>query len=242
MATEVEVKQVYGKNGKANVRVVGSKVKIMFEDENGAAREFGIDDVPEGIETINGVSVSLNAGGDKVYGIRPWDGNHILRFKRFVRDQEGFVNIKHREAREVKLAPTTEFPHGRKWTEPNRLTFTAILGVETPGMAWMEAALTLDHIFEKASNGMMKLVGAPGYIRTMQNFMQLSGYDFASDSLPYGDTLLDELEELLIERDQPFMGTFDKGWLKNKTLSSAPVGSAAKKKTVKKAAPKKAKK
>lgn len=231
MTTEVEIKSAYGKSARANVRVVGKKVKVMFDDENGAAREFDIDDAPEGIQTINGVCVNLNVGGDVIFGVRPWDGTHLLKFKRFVRDQEGFVNIKHREAREVKLPPDKEHPHGRKWNEPNRLTFTAIVSVLTPGMDWMEASVTLDHVFEKASNGMMKLSGAPGYVKTMQNFLQLAGYDFASDSIAYGETLLDELEDLLIDRDRTFQGEFKQGWLKPKTLGTAPVGTGVKKAT-----------
>lgn len=229
MTTEVEIKTTYGKSARANVRVLGNKVKVMFDDENGAAREFSKDDAPEGIATISGVCVNLNYAGDVIYGVRPWDGTHLLRFKRFVRDQEGLVSMKHREAREVKLPPDKEHPHGRKWNEPNRLTFTAIVGVQTKGMEWMEASVTLDHVFEKASNGKMKLSGAPGYTKTMQNFLQLAGYDFSTDSIDYGDTLLDELEEILLDRDVIFQGEFKEGWLKGKTLSNPPVGTNRKK-------------
>lgn len=235
MATEVEIKRSYGKDGKADIRITGQKVKVFFEDENGAAREFLVDDVPEGVKAVSGVYVSLNSGGDKVFGIRPYDEKVLVKFKRFVRNQEGFVNIKEREPKHHYL-PAKGSQAAKSWDDPARLTFTAILEIVTPAYSWMEIPLTLDHVFEKGSNGMMKLTGAPKYVKVMQKFLELSGFDFASDSVPYGETLLDELEELLLERDMVWEIKLENGWPRTKTMDHAAVGANTKRK---KAAPKK---
>ncbi len=214
MGTDVEVVREYGKSGRATVRVTARSVHVLFDDEGGTAREFAISDAPENIKSGQGLYVSLNSGNNKVYSVRPFEGVFPVRFSKFVRNNDGAINVKRREAKKVTLPPDKDHPNGRSWPEPARLTFTAILPIIVGPEADLEYAITLDHLFEKAPDGNFKLVGAPRFVKTLQGFMERAGYDFAVDNLPYGQTILDDVEELLLERDVAFQVKVENGWVK----------------------------
>jgi hypothetical protein len=134
----------------------------------------------------------------------------VARFVEFIKTREGAISLKTKQARQ----PSPEDYPG--WTIPAHAQFYAMVEILSRDKhKGMTIIVPLVYLFERTVDGIMEIVYdyKPHY-SDLKDFLMYAGYDFENDVLLAGEptAVLDQLEEILQEKDQNFTVKIEKGW------------------------------
>jgi hypothetical protein len=220
-----EYKEIVKKNktGKAEVRVLKDKVKVIYADEDNFIREFPIEDVEGVAYSAKDVFVSLNKDETIVRSIRPYAGTFVVRLQKF------FAMPDEPPATFEEIARKVEFTdkEGKKksFMAPARTIFTALLEVVAPGEPYDGAIYPYRvpyAVDRDMATGNFMIAGSPRNCQQMKDFLEKFGYDFNEDSLPHSSNVLPQLEAVLLEREKSMFGIVQKGYIN--TIERIPLG------------------
>lgn len=192
---------------------VGRSSVIIYSDDERIDIQIP-DGISEGVElppagtVLRNVQVSVNGGGDTLYGFFPAKGTHIVRFERFsARDGED-PKPRTQPGGERKL------PDGRKYYAPDRQVFTALLRVLAGDFEGCIIPWTLDYIFERDVNGSCFLKAGKKSMARLENFLTLCGFDMNGE-LRWTENILPDLGMMLSENaeDYTFQVNMKDGWI-----------------------------
>jgi hypothetical protein len=208
-------------NTLSNVKVKIGKSTIIIYDEDETIRIPRPDGIPEYLclpmaNQLESCTVRTNGGGDMLYSLYPTGGTHIVRFKRFVAKPGELPMPRMVEGKDVKLRD------GRSYYKPEHLQFTVLLEILNGDWEGAEMPLFLEYNFGRDKDGTAYLNGSKGQNKKVYDFLELAGFDVVQESLAYSDNVLPYLEQILSERDEPFMVTMENGYIK--TLAEVPAG------------------
>jgi hypothetical protein len=209
----INITKGYGPNGLGEIRVLKETVKIISAD--GLVYQIAKENVSEGVplEGKKRAHFQLDEAETRLMSVRPWDDTHKVKFAGFTRrgrDTEATFYIKRGGPRESE--------DGRRWVEPDRPRFTAILEIIAGPFKGYTLLYGMDYLFDRSDRepkyAEMK-TRRPKWAARVETFMSLCGYDFEVDKVQHSSNILPELEKLLLDRadKNPFVATVEKGWI-----------------------------
>jgi hypothetical protein len=243
MATEYKEVRKKGPSGKAEVRAIKDTLKIIFED-NPVPFEFIADEYPYKILTGKNLYVALSADESNIIAIRPYAGTYPIRFFGFTH-QEGEPPTYKEEAARIVNYRDKNTGQQKSFPAPARLVFFSLLEIVSEPEAGICYPFKVPYAVDRnAQTGNMMIAGAPGDAKAMRVFMEMWGYDFMNDEIPFSSNILPDLEEILKGNDILKLVNVEAGWINRDAFSNLPPGykPETKKAAAKKAPAKKAKK
>lgn len=104
-----------------------------------------------------------------------------------------------------------------KW-QPEALMFTIFTQILEPKKyKGLQIPGTFLYGFDRDELGNMKVVGIGTDATKLEALMNLGGFDWIEDEIPYSNNVLPDLEALFLDRDRPFVVRMRKGYI-NKLL------------------------
>lgn len=225
MGIEYEEKRKKSKFGKAEVRALKDKVKIIYVDEDDFIREFPIEDVLCPIYGGKDLFVSLSKDETQIMSIRPYVGTYAMKIKEFM----AFNNEPPKPYTEAerKVEFTDKEGNRKSFMAAEREVFTVLLEVIAPGEPYdgVIYPVRVPYAVDRdVATGNFKISGAPSNCRQFREFLEKFGVDFNEDSIPHSSNILPQLEELLLEKDKSVFGVVTKGYVNTKNIERIPVG------------------
>jgi len=201
---------IQGPSGVAVVRLYKTKVNIEFA-EDGSQYSLPRDACPDFLKKGGKMYVELSSDGGRLRRVRPVDEVVTVGFLGFTRPEGSAIPVPQTKVREWRDKQTGTIR--RRET----LRFTAVMAIlEEP---WVGCRIygPLEYRFRPKEVNGETVMGIPGrsardYLRLI-GFLEAAGLDFEVDDIPVSDNVLPGLEELLLERQRPFLCTLgDTGW------------------------------
>lgn len=192
---------------------VGKNAVIIYSDDERIDIPLP-DGLPEGTTipptgtVLENVSVSINAAGDTLYGLHPAKGTYLVEFSGFSHGQDKDPAPRQVEAKTIKTKT------GATFVKPAHLIFTALLKIVTGPYKGCIVPWTSDYLFERDTDGNVKIHGGSKAAGQIVRFLELVGFDLES-SIRYTENILPDLEMLLWETAQEnvFQVTLNNGWV-----------------------------
>lgn len=249
MGTGVRQLMQYGPRGHGQITILPIKaknkgpenwteVKVTIVDKDSVKTVYHLDPDEQpltfgdwALTTISDVFIELDKDEETIRNVRPFDGTFTMSFSHFAARQDEDGNrmaptIKHKQAEKVTIAKT-----GASWTNPPHDQFYAILKIRASEIGkktqfdGMEAVKILVYQFGiNPDTGFMEIAWERKFwYDQLANFLTMAGFDYDADDLIKSENVLGQLEEILIDRDTIFRGTFANGWLQ-RDLDNPAVG------------------
>lgn len=222
MPLGVRQKKQYGPRGLAEIRMYKDKVKVFIDDPDGGtdAYELSPDDLDDDVKSIKGVYVELTSDETQIRSIRPWKGSFPVKFIGFVKTREGVTSLKPKAARRPQPVDNPG------WVIPAHTAFYAIAEIVSKDKHnGMQVIIPLVYLFERTIDGTMELVYEyKRHYDDLWELISLAGFDSDNDTLIAGEpvVVLDQLEDILLERNKKFVVKIEDGWLRE--LSEPVIG------------------
>lgn len=250
MGTPYEERRKKGHGGAAEVRKLKDSIKVVFKQKDGTllTYEFSEDDCLCDLH-VGDVFAQLTKDNTQIQAIRPLHGSFVMKLNDFGHRQGQPPTFRTERARTVyyKDKDTGE---DRSFPVDARLAFSALLEI-VDDKEWMGTIVpfTVPYTVDQDRiTGVAMIAGEPSNAKAMRYFMEMFGFDFEEDAIPYSPNILPMLLSVLHEADAYVQVKVENGYIPRDGLSYAPSGyiaqirkkSAAKKSPAKKATTKKA--
>jgi hypothetical protein len=219
----------YGPSGPATIKVTPKVIEVKM-DGNKYLEPFRFDRASyKGVVVAGHGYARISSDTEVLYGLRPLTGNYFVKFKEFSHKKE-----------EAPLPRTMKervgVTNGKPWKIEEHIEFTALVTI-TQG-EWEGAELPINlwyHFREYQSTGLTEqIIGRSKSKVLLDNFLINGGIDMDTDTLPWSENVLPELQARLKKASAEFLVNLNaKGYIE--TISPAPsMGSPKKKKAAKK--------
>jgi len=225
MSTPFNVRSNAGPRGFGEIRKLKAGWKVIFQDykNEGLELTFDKDQVDGPIMAGKLMAFSANKEGDKLFGVRPADGTHFVKFSRFT-SRKGMPPA----PRNVDLRSGVARKTGNHYSIPAHQEFTSILEiVGSAAHKGMEMPYNLWYVFERYEETNSAQFGGTNKARArdLVEFLELCGFDPQSESINYpGDgNVLPGLEAILQGKKRFLTVVLNgQGWIDS--IASAPEG------------------
>lgn len=221
-----EVSKSYGPSGLGEIRVLAKSKTVKVISSAGDVYPINFEDVAEGVPIKNKKKAyfGLDQLETRLLSVRPWDDAHFVEFGGFTRrgnaDEPTFKTKKGgwRDGREG----------GRYW-EDDRLKFTAVLDIIAGDFEGYSLLLGMDYMFvpnPEDTNTCYIQAKRESWLERIYQFLDLSGFDRASEDIPYSTNVLPWLETILLKRAKKnrFQAIVEEGWIDK--LARLPTGTS----------------
>lgn len=193
----------------------GIKITVTGGENDGTIYDIKKDNIT--IPVISGENLFFQLNSDntflyKLYPFGEWkdmDTNYPSLFT--VRTLE-FPKKKDMSISEPWIRQGRVTPWG-KW-QPECLMFSALLEVLDPA-DYRELIIptSFQYCFDRDTLGNMKLKGVGRDAAMTDSYLNLSGYDWIEDEIPYSNNILPDLENLILDRNRPFVVKMRNGYV-----------------------------
>lgn len=223
MGTKREITFERGAQGRCTSKKYSSGIKLTVTagDDEGTIYEISKDNI--NIPTISAENMffKLNSDNTFLYNLHPYgDYEDMVENYPTVFDVHYIGMPRKKDA----VAPMYWTKQGRpapwnakQWL-PEQLMFTVLLEILGPKkFAGLQLSHALLYGFDRDDLGNMKIVGVGNDATKLDNFLTVAGFDWIDDELPYSSNVLPDLDELLLDRDRPFLAKIRRGYV-NKVM------------------------
>ena len=159
--------------------------------------------------------VTLSGDNNKIFNARPQGGSHLCQFIGFAsRDAEPPT------PRKID-AKTGTSKKGQAYKIPEHLEFTALFQILGGQWKGYQLANNVFYAFLPYEGGITQIKGTGS--QKLEDFLMVTGLDFATDDIPFSENVLPFLEKLLLSRGKKLIiGLSPDGWVD--TIVQAPEG------------------
>lgn len=202
MPVAATIKKNVGESGYADVRIGKNIVRIMFK--SGVGYELEPDQWEKG-RPAGEYNITMTLKGDKIMGVRPTAGTYIMEFKSF----GNLVN----EIPEPKVqlgGPRQSSDGKKKWYQPDSLAAVTLLEVQSEGrFQGLVVYNNIPYIFSpvQGTNSTKLEARSQKELERVESFLRVSGFDLATEDIPFSVNVLPWLQRRLNEVKRPFLGT-----------------------------------
>lgn len=205
----------YGPSGRGSVRFNKQYIKLVSK-ETGDVWELSYEGIPDTVIQKNQADIfyQLNLEETILQAVRPFEGSFLCEFGGFTRRGDA----EEPEPFDKKGGPREwTRPSGKvsKWIEPDRRKFTSILTIVNGPFQGYSFIFSADYLFVPAGEGMCKLQSTrSGWLQTLEQFLDVTGWDREKEGIPWSDNVLPYLEARLLERapNNQFLVSAENGW------------------------------
>ena len=204
----------YGPRGLAKVTVTDEKIKVQFEETRDTFEVFR-EDAPEYKITDGKYIVSMDSDCMKIMNIIPPKGTYFGRFSHFWHKQDELPIYRS------VAAKTGRKKDGGSFFVPSHLEFTAVFSITSKDYEGFEVPYIMWYCFEpgKIDPFESDIVGKGR--QKVEDFLMAAGFDVLTDSIPYSENVLPELEKMVLSKKAEVAITINLGgWVDD--ITSAP--------------------
>lgn len=200
----------YGPQGSADVRILKTLVKVIFDD--GDLYELPLDGWPKE-RPAGKYNVTLSKERDKVMFINAPAGMYLGRYKGMPKPQGG----EHPEPYIERGGPRKN-KDGGSWYAADEMRFKIHVEIldEDPHTGGLTVSKSLPYLFEQAP-GLPNaiIVGKKGQLARLNEGLKILGYDSMTDTdIPYSPNVLPWLDRWFMEHRKVFQMTLnEKGFI-----------------------------
>lgn len=194
--------------GEATVTLEGGKIVVVFTEDNKRYMDVTMEKIPEGLVSGDKYQVRLNSTGTEMYSIRPVKCTAVAVFERFTAKKDEPPQPKVQQGGPRNGSKGT-------WYAKDKLIFTALFKIVSKKYRGMEIAYPLDYTFKQWENSTDTVIptGSKNKDKVV-TFLETTGWDAATDEIPYSENVLPFLEKLLKARNkQVLLAVNDKGYI-----------------------------
>ena len=206
----------FGKQGLAEVRILKTGVRVLFQDNSNDI--FDIQNTEKKAAWEEGrpggmFRITLNRNNDRIFMVRPPEGVYVFSFTEFARGYDQQTKERFLKPPKIQRGGKRNGKNGT-WYQPDRMVATARCTVHSSDKKYNDLVCTVNipYTWQEGMPGDGAIFTGEAYeVAQLQNFLDLGGVDFEKDTVPYSENVLPVLEHLMQRETNKFTSEINEG-------------------------------